>query len=452
MDLAKINAVLYKYIQYMMNYVRNHPNCHHRLGTGYHSLWSARAAYNILTEKYYNFTYDMEDTTKSLALIFATFHDIGKDDLCTPEEICDKSQHPEVGYRNIMFLKDQIDRNEYKTTGMGYDMLIEVSNLISLPLAFFALISRYHQIGREMFATKNGEERGQLAANIIERIRAELDYHHVSLPPNNFNNFIKCLLIASLADVLGARRQPGPKDQEGARVWTFMNEGVFPEKDGCGGHPSCYECKDPFIEYGYEKHAVKRFIEPILQATRYIVPETSMISSCQIEFRKITRRTTLYKASRDEDLSEKSKARKDPTWLSTTLSTALTYKKQGWNYIHKFKCRKGVTLHLIELSDVPTLTWIYGTLVSVGSADLANKLFQAFQSNLASPLRLSRYSVYAKDRELMDRVICKLSEITEYKKQINGYFADVMPSYDNKTFHEELAVCDPSLLEYDGRI
>lgn len=419
-----MNKIAKDYINYCIRtYIRTYPNCHHRNSLGYHSLWSARAANDIINNNIYELAADFTNEQKIITLFAALFHDIGKDDDCRDETTCDKKIHPSLGSINI----------ELKNKSGGYKFLWKIIDYISknyninkqLLVEYFKFISLNHQIISYIFEGKTFAD--QFLNNAYAAVSPGLK--------SNFKFLIFSLLIVCISDVVGAWHQYAsePYILDFLKMKLPADNNRFDCKDP---NEDCHKiCTKPWIKYGYDKKFDKKVIFPIMNWFDRDIKTENI--PCALKLTTITSRTFLFKGEKDPQkfIANFDKYTK-PSWFSQLIDSAMIYKRE---YIMGLKLKKGKKLILLNLDDEPTVIYTCGLLVQKGKSELANTFIKAFsprQDNF-----LQRRSEYVEDQKIMKDIIC--ADIFGVKVQ--GYIADpIRAPYHGGWFHDEIAVCNPA--------
>ena len=445
------NYIASEYIDLCLQYyTRSKPNCHHRNTLGYHSLWTARAAYNIIDDEASRFlTEPLTDQEKVLTVLGALFHDIGKDNGCIDESEykCDKTDHPVDGFIGITRKnKRPLYRNlkkMVKSLGEWMDHPYSEAEFKKILYNYFAVISKYHQVGKSLLT-------GELTSDqlIIDISRDVED-------PDLLNFIVRSLIIICTSDVIGAW-YVGPVQNYDPRVAFLKRPQSLNETNQFNCPNPNIDCNNecnggPWAVYGYDRNLMSSIVEPVIKSlTAFLnigIVEKLMTTTYQIKYSVVNSKTKFYKGiSKPGEYIRNFEDFDKVTWLAMNINTPLIYLEQEnppFSHIAEIKLKAGRRLNLIHLDDETTLIFLYGLLVKYGEIDLANRLAKAFQdvNNVNNRFgKLYRKSQYEEDKFIMNHIICKLTDLA---LNIDGYIIGPMDTSIGQVFHEEVGICNP---------
>ena len=443
---------------------------HHTSNVYHHSIWSARAMEQLWQNKntwIYNdlIKGKINNKYKNLTLLLAFFHDIGKIDGKMNQLI--KINHPQNGYSHIWgyfltYAKEIFSCIHYEYLNTDF----QVHKII----AILAIVSLCHQDFGDIMQGK------MTVNNYLKKMFDHIEnFDPFQFGILDFELILRLILLVSFVDVQGARPINLFHDSD----WNLLNKKFTKTKLIVDWN------EGPWTKYGYDKKArkiTKEILELFAVVTnKKLNTNEKGLAGDNIRKKFINRNingidynleagvmekgTILYKAMDSFITQHMHQNYKAVSWFASS-HTAEGYTGDGGvggEYKYIFEVKQDVDLIYMDNNNISVIyDMIIGNddwsedykLVCINliqfafgvnaSPSLQNKLLEKFvnkknikisvQDTFNSPdNKMKRWSFHFLDLRIMNEILCYF--------KFEGYMARKMNNYNNRTFHEEIALC-----------
>ena len=470
-----INKEYKKYGDFKIQY--KHPDekfNHHTSNVFDHSIWTTRAVDNFWNKKTNHWIKskiinDINLKYKNLSLLLAFFHDIGKIDNRT--NVLYKPKHPEHGFDSIYKHFQEISNQIFPC--IKYDYSNESYHIHKIS-GFLAIISLCHQdIGKIM--------KGKMTIqDFIEKIsNAVSTFEPYRFHVLDFKLIVRLVLLISFSDVIGAR----PVKLISKSKWEILNTDLKIKS-----HP--IKEKEPWAFYKYDVKGEKlcdellkyldKYTNNILNTEKkglaYNIPRIKKEiymnnKKYNILVGIIKKKTLFYKATNSFLTQKMHKSWNKPSWFSSS-HTADGYLKIEYFGGFKYVFEVENDIELFFLDEPQNMLTLYQMVLDTPNTNkqkdyIIHLLQYAFGINADLILQKkiqktlfdgrrkfedipNTYSIFSSefkrksehsiDKIIMDIILCPLNN----NFKLDGYMATRLRIDENKTFHEEIALCKPN--------